>query len=522
MLAQARANSSGRGRAGRGRGGRDGRGRSVGGRGSMGCGAGPNGAPYIATGRIKSGLPSIIDKFIPDAMKACLTGWKETPMQEKKFVILTAKKYQDKYMRQGLIDSYIHATDLMSANLISAGLDVTAENTVQYLVSDRVFSDLAGFASQQLVKRDLPATNTFEMRRSFATKLLRSRFKISTGKTWVEILGPLATKHGFRPMEEARFKNIMTCIRGYDVSSRNGDNSNESWMQRKNTLRHLNDLEKNIFKRSIRILMNTKNGHTVVDDEMQGSNATDVECKAYSDRKAGKNGPVADCLADSMICMLLGIRLRVTGEPQRDNVKELMKTVPPVTNRAQRPGFSCDRGYTNEEMLGEEFLDPYDAVSINNKSARNPFFAKAEFDDWHEKCRGRKPFQLLDSEGRPMKDPTTGKTMLNQDTMKTCTDLFGSWVIDSDEKLGSDVRVATKDITRENGKTLNLTAVALRDTFDKKVECKDLFFLATGKAVRDIVTEWVASPKTGYAVSSNHIFSDKKVSSSTLNHCSSN
>jgi len=50
------------------------------------------------------------------------------------------------------------------------------------------------------------------------------------------------------------------------------------------------------------------------------------------------------------------MRLRVSGEKQRDNVKELLKTLPTVTTRSpnKRARFSCDRGYTNEEFIADD------------------------------------------------------------------------------------------------------------------------------------------------------------------------
>ena len=87
-------------------------------------------APYIASGNIKSGLPYALDKMIPDAMKACTTGWIEVPMQEQKFVIFTDEEYSDKYLRNGLIDSYLHTTDSISRHLVDAGLNVNVHNTV--------------------------------------------------------------------------------------------------------------------------------------------------------------------------------------------------------------------------------------------------------------------------------------------------------------------------------------------------------------------------------------------------------
>ena len=71
-------------------------------------------------------------------------------------------------------------------------------------------------------------------------------------------------------------------------------------------LRNMNSLEVDMYRRSFAILWNSKNGSLVVDDELVSSRARDVESKAFSSRKTGKDGPVADCAADSNLCMLLG------------------------------------------------------------------------------------------------------------------------------------------------------------------------------------------------------------------------
>ena len=63
---------------GQGRGRRRGSGQ---GRGSTSGSRGPR-VPYIASGNIKSGLPTSIDKYIPDSMKASLTGWEDKDLSE--------------------------------------------------------------------------------------------------------------------------------------------------------------------------------------------------------------------------------------------------------------------------------------------------------------------------------------------------------------------------------------------------------------------------------------------------------
>ena len=297
--------SGGRGTGRGGRGGRGGRQGASGARGRRTVVPRPS-VPYVASGHIKSGLPSAIDKMIPDAMKACTTGWKEKSLEETKFVVFSEEQYKDKYHRDGLISSYTHAADSIARHLQSVSLDVNAANTLNYLVSNPVFENISQYTTQQLVSRNLDPMNSLETRRFFATKLLRSRFNLSTKKSWTDIMVPLAEKHNLTLMQYERFNNILTSIRGYDVLSRSGDNGDDSWMRRKNLLRNLNPLEKSMFDRSITLLMDPKLGSAVLDDELIASRGQDVECKAYSDRKTGKDGPVADCLADSMICMLFG------------------------------------------------------------------------------------------------------------------------------------------------------------------------------------------------------------------------
>lgn len=285
-----------------------------------------------------------LSKLIPDSMKACSTGWVEKDLSKTRFNIIPSHEYTNKYHRDGLEESYRHISKSLPRQLRNEGKDVSMSNTIEFLVSEEVFVKIARYTSQVLVKRRLEPVNCYELRQFFAHKLLRSRFDVSTEKAWSDFMEPLAVKHGFTLMPVARFNNILTSVRGYDVNSRAGDSGDSSWKQRKNLLRSLEEIEKAMFNRSASFLFNTKNGVLVVDDELVGSRASDVESKAHSQRKTGVDGPVSDAMADSMICLLLGMRLRVTGESQRDNVRELLKTAPKSTDSTDRPKFSTDRG----------------------------------------------------------------------------------------------------------------------------------------------------------------------------------
>ena len=68
-------------------------------------------------------------------------------------------------------------------------------------------------------------------------------------------------------------------------------------MQRGVLLRNLAPLEKELFSKSVETLLCRSDGNLVIDDELIGSRAKDVESKALSHRKAGKEGPASDAIA---------------------------------------------------------------------------------------------------------------------------------------------------------------------------------------------------------------------------------
>ena len=71
-----------------------------------------------------------------------------------------------------------------------------------------------------------------------------------------------------------------------------------------------------------------RSGALETDDELILSRASDVKTKMAGNREAEKEGPAADCISCSVTSVLRGVRLRVKGEKQSDNVEELMRAQP--------------------------------------------------------------------------------------------------------------------------------------------------------------------------------------------------
>ena len=84
----------------------------------------------------------------------------------------------------------------------------------------------------------------------------------------------------------------------------------------------LREIEKQLFEPSLNFF-NDKGGYVVVDDELISSWTKDVERKTLSCRKRGKEGPVADCVADLSNNKVFGTRLCAKGESDLNNMQQL-------------------------------------------------------------------------------------------------------------------------------------------------------------------------------------------------------
>ena len=66
-------------------------------------------------------------------------------------------------------------------------------------------------------------------------------------------------------------------------------------------------LEKDLFVKNVDKFLSRRDENIVIDDELIGSRAQDVETKALSHPTAGKEGPTCDAIACSLTSVLLGV-----------------------------------------------------------------------------------------------------------------------------------------------------------------------------------------------------------------------
>ena len=237
-----------------------------------------------------------------------------------------------------------------------------------------------------------------------------------------------------------------------------------------------------------------KNGVLTYDDEMIGSRANDVEGKSLSNRKAAKEGPVADCVSCALTSVLFGMRLRVKGETEPNNMNELLGTLPLKKQNASKNNscLTMDRGYGKIKNIAVADSFGYDVYSFAaTRGSNHPIIALSELQaykkEWEKKV-AKKELKVQDLNRR--------------------LDLLKDYIFDDSTKLlGSEVLAATSNTILENQKVY---AISVREVFDNKKEVKHLPFFITGDH-DDLMNCWVARTKH-MRLSTNNLFSHKKAS----------
>ena len=408
-------------------------------------------------------------KSLPESLKACKDGWDEEDLEDEAFEVIEEDDFLEQSMGSPFMETFDWMAKKVDDGLTGRGMQVTNTGIFSYLAKPFLLL-LMDFTNQQLVKDGHPILDDFELLEFIATKHFRSAFNCGTEMAF-EMMEGISHQKGFKLMKKARYVTILNSLRGYDVVGRDPQDDDDSWMERHNLLRRMNALEKEAFKNTIQLLLNKKNGVLVVDDELIPSRASDVERKAVTNRKAGKEGPVADCIACSQTSVIFGMRLRVQGDTEEHNVSELLKSLPSFEDSGSNATITFDRGYGKMNFVRSVSALGANVLTIAATiGSRHPFITDEEIQDYQKKQLAKKvPLATVSQRLKPVED----------------------WVVSSTEKLGSEARVAKKVL--ENGKTLYATVV--RDVFDRKVDSKLIRFFSSGPMATGLAYKWIAIRK---------------------------
>ena len=136
-----------------------------------------------------------------------------------------------------------------------------------------------------------------------------------------------AIQRKFELMPKDRYNEILHSLRGFEVPMRNAQDKELMWIKQGNMLHHLELLQEAMFHNSS-ILFNKQQGFLTYDDELIASRADDVESKTLSDRKAGKEGPVVDCVTNAQTSVMHAMKLRLKGVSELDRLKLIISQLP--------------------------------------------------------------------------------------------------------------------------------------------------------------------------------------------------
>lgn len=429
---------------------------------------------------------------LPEAFKACQDGWKIDENTHKEVDLKSEEEFQDAFYSDSLAEEYRHIAAAMEERLSLLNCAKTSVNAyTKVLLSDAVLRPLIIPTNKVLKERGYAMTDEQEIRKMILHKNLLSRFNVSPELAFKEILPAVANKHSFELMDVSRFRQLVQGIRAYHVEGRSAVAvDDDTWFQQNALLRRLNDFEVITFKTVVEMFLNKKNGILVVDDELVGSRANDVERKTLSYRKTGREGPVADCVADSILGVMFGARLRVRNESEEFNVKELLKTIPMLTANSHGLRLCFDRGYGKIGFVSLVCSLGFNLSTIaNSVGSRHPFITSDEL-------------KKQDFERKWSQHPCPP-----QDEIIEAKQSFEPFVLKDTEYLGPKVSVAVKDFVTEGG-TTKLMATAVRDVFNKKEATKDLRFFSTGPVEERLPRVWIFIKKT-MTLPSNTLFSNE-------------
>ena len=142
----------------------------------------------------------------------------------------------------------------------------------EHLLGDGAMCSIVDYTTQVLIEKGKPATNISKIRQFIATRILRSRFRLSTARAF-DPMEQIAIQNGFILMDLHRYNSIMSSLQAYEVLGRSGadEEQQQSWFQQDRLLPKLHPMEESLFQNSMILLLNQKKGSLVIDVELVAS-----------------------------------------------------------------------------------------------------------------------------------------------------------------------------------------------------------------------------------------------------------
>jgi hypothetical protein len=146
-----------------------------------------------------------------------------------------------------------------------------------------------------------------------------------------------------------RCNKLIKSLRGFEVNMCHRGGPSSTGYDQNDKLQYFHFLEECIFEHCRGIFFpRERGGCYVLDDKLILFTAADIEGKALSSRKSGKEGSIVDVLCDSFFQLILGMRLWTSSEIQEVNIKQLISSLSRSNisyDSPLGPILAYDRGY---------------------------------------------------------------------------------------------------------------------------------------------------------------------------------
>ena len=164
---------------------------------------------------------------IPDGLKAFTDKWVEITDEKQRYSVCYEDDFFDENLGVKLRDTLNYFKTSMEHELSRRGLTVSPVCIFEFLVGEPTFYKIVDYTTQVLVSKNKQPTNLREFSQFLATRILRSRLRMSTEKAF-ELIDFIAIKNGFVSMSKERFTTILSSIRGYELGKRTGSATKET------------------------------------------------------------------------------------------------------------------------------------------------------------------------------------------------------------------------------------------------------------------------------------------------------
>ena len=193
-------------------------------------------------------------KVLPAAFRPCVEGdWEhETPSMEHKTVVMYKHEFQNKYPVLSNVENQKKMAGQITIKLKALGESVTRESIFRYLLKPAV-PKLIKHTTEELVQNDYPSLCEEDFWEFIATMQLQSTYLLSTDLAFKQ-MKDVAMRDGFMLMDKNRYNQILSSLRGFEVTKREAQDDENVWLQQGNVLRNLWELEKLMFQNSILVL----------------------------------------------------------------------------------------------------------------------------------------------------------------------------------------------------------------------------------------------------------------------------